>query len=330
MIIPTKLLVLFLAGNTKCKFCLSETTINYFVNNFCDSCSFFEPLSFIGNIPFTYVCLGDGQAEVIINVRGGKPEFSASNGSSSNYNFTLSGSSLTNDGTYSDPDGIFSFTITSGDIWNLVVDDDLGCGPISTGGTFTENIDNCSNYCSLYPIQTQILPFDGDTIILVNNDVPLMVGISNPDSLQTYNHIWQPSSSLSCENCPSPIASPYESTEYTVTTSNDSGCIKIDTILIRVATVADPDSFLTIYPGITLNNDGRNDIFYIDGLELFPRNELIVFNRWGNIVFQATPYNNNWDGSYQGKPLPEGTYYYILRTDLGNTKTFKGSIVIIR
>jgi gliding motility-associated-like protein len=67
----------------------------------------------------------------------------------------------------------------------------------------------------------------------------------------------------------------------------------------------------------TPNNDGQNDTFFIFGIELYPKNELTVYNRWGNVVYQKFGYLNEWDGySNMNKigaaPLPVGTYYYVL------------------
>mgnify|MGYP003574981760 CR=1 FL=1 len=61
---------------------------------------------------------------------------------------------------------------------------------------------------------------------------------------------------------------------------------------------------------ITPNGDGKNDVFKIDGIELYRENTLSIFNRWGNEVFRsAGGYRNNWDGN----GLSEGTYYYVLK-----------------
>ena len=84
------------------------------------------------------------------------------------------------------------------------------------------------------------------------------------------------------------------------------------------------------------NGDGINDFFVFPELEDFPNNfennELIVFNRWGDIVFQEGPYSNTWDGTNQatGQSLPAGTYYYILRLDLGNGEVKQGQITLVR
>ena len=86
---------------------------------------------------------------------------------------------------------------------------------------------------------------------------------------------------------------------------------------------------------ITPNEDGLNDNFVFDILlqypDEFPNNEFIVFNRWGNIVYEAKPYNNDWNGTNNNnKPLPEETYYYILRLDFGAGLIMKGDVTILR
>ncbi len=87
---------------------------------------------------------------------------------------------------------------------------------------------------------------------------------------------------------------------------------------------------------ITPNEDGVNDRFVFDILEVnppdrFPDNELIVFNRWGDLVFQQKNYDNSWNGVNQrGEPLPTGTYYFILRLDLEDGYIIRGDISVIR
>lgn len=86
---------------------------------------------------------------------------------------------------------------------------------------------------------------------------------------------------------------------------------------------------------ITPNGDGLNEQFIFDELvqnpTLFPDNELIIFNRWGNVVFTEKPYQNNWGGENStGGKLPEGTYYYVFRLDLNEGLIIKGDITIVR
>jgi len=86
---------------------------------------------------------------------------------------------------------------------------------------------------------------------------------------------------------------------------------------------------------ITANDDGLNDVFVFDILVQNPNdyvnNEFLVFNRWGDVVYEAKPYSNDWGGTNQnGKPLPEGTYYYILRLDFAAGLILKGDVTILR
>jgi gliding motility-associated-like protein len=81
----------------------------------------------------------------------------------------------------------------------------------------------------------------------------------------------------------------------------------------------------------TPNNDGVNDIFVVPCLGTDGRldNEVSIFNQWGDEVFGAQPYNNNWDGTYNGEDLPAGTYYYVVKFNAdGGIKT--GFLVLQR
>jgi len=85
--------------------------------------------------------------------------------------------------------------------------------------------------------------------------------------------------------------------------------------------------------GFSPNNDGTNDVFVIRGIDRYPSNTFTIYNRWGNKLFEASPYKNDWDGksttgiTVGGDDLPVGTYFYIL--DLGDgSKIFKGTIYL--
>jgi len=56
-----------------------------------------------------------------------------------------------------------------------------------------------------------------------------------------------------------------------------------------------------------------------------------IINRWGDEVFFEAPYENVWQGYWQGKPLPGATYYYILKVKMnGEWKEFNGPLTIVR
>ncbi|MEO7176617.1 MAG: cohesin domain-containing protein [Saprospiraceae bacterium] len=83
---------------------------------------------------------------------------------------------------------------------------------------------------------------------------------------------------------------------------------------------------------ITPNGDGKNDQFLIECIENAP-NILSIYNRWGQEVFMINNYKNNWEGTdKQGKFLPDGAYFYVLRVQLptGDERIYKGDVSIAR
>ena len=85
---------------------------------------------------------------------------------------------------------------------------------------------------------------------------------------------------------------------------------------------------IKVYSGFSPNRDGINDYFKIEGLEVYPDNKLQIFNRRGTILFSQENYRNNWDGTLNGRDLPEGTYFYLLED--GKGKQYKGFIQLNR
>lgn len=79
---------------------------------------------------------------------------------------------------------------------------------------------------------------------------------------------------------------------------------------------------------ITPNGDGFNDRWQIFLLEKVGPCSATVFNRWGMEVYTSTSYDNKWEGTINGEPLQEGTYYYVVKCT--NGKVYKGPINIIR
>jgi len=83
-----------------------------------------------------------------------------------------------------------------------------------------------------------------------------------------------------------------------------------------------------IYTGFSPNGDNINDFFTIRNVEQLTNNELIIYNRWGNLVFTMNNYNNGWNGSFNNSPLPDGTYFYVFRP--GDGTEVAGYLVISR
>ncbi len=105
-----------------------------------------------------------------------------------------------------------------------------------------------------------------------------------------------------------------------------------DTASVKIVVVPEGNrASIIIYNGITPNSDGRNDTWIIDGIEEYPENEVLLFNRWGDQIMYFRNYNNNnvvWDGrNRNGKELPNGTYYYIVKLKSAG-EVFTGWVII--
>ncbi|MGE0562119.1 MAG: gliding motility-associated C-terminal domain-containing protein [Flavobacteriales bacterium] len=137
-------------------------------------------------------------------------------------------------------------------------------------------------------------------------------------------YVWTPSIGLSDTTISSPIANPVTTTTYYLTVTSADGCISTDSVIVTVIpTIRFPD-------GITPNGDGKNDTWVIDYLDQYPNHVVEIYNRWGEMLFRSTNYQNDWNGTYGGQNLPVGTYYYVIELNDGKTKPFTGPLTVLR
>jgi gliding motility-associated-like protein len=111
--------------------------------------------------------------------------------------------------------------------------------------------------------------------------------------------------------------------------SNDNCPNETDTVIVIVSIC---DGFNPVFPTvITPNFDGRNDLFVIEYLELIhPDCYVTIFNRWGDVVYESVGYADPWDGTFNGEPLPMGTYFYRIELNDAAGTIYTGDISIIR
>jgi gliding motility-associated-like protein len=138
---------------------------------------------------------------------------------------------------------------------------------------------------------------------------------------------WSPGAGMSDSTMANPIVSPTITTTYTVFETNSNGCKGWDTVTVTILPT------FVIPNGFSPNGDGYNDIWQIDYIYLFPDCEIEVFNRWGEPLFYSRGYNTPWNGTYNGKPVPVGTYYYLIRLHDKDKKFpdhYTGPLTILR
>ncbi|MEO6720461.1 MAG: PKD domain-containing protein [Ferruginibacter sp.] len=148
------------------------------------------------------------------------------------------------------------------------------------------------------------------------------------------NWAWSPSDFLSCTNCLNPISKPNSSITYTLTAFNSDGCKATDTVSLRLICGR---NLLYIPTAFSPNNDNLNDRFTIHGSGVKIIRSIIVFNRWGKVVFERKNINandpkNSWDGYYNGEPMPVGAYVYLVQTECeaGEVFEYRGNVMIVR
>jgi gliding motility-associated-like protein len=113
-----------------------------------------------------------------------------------------------------------------------------------------------------------------------------------------------------------------------VTVTDEHGCSNSDTI--RILACNAPMLLDPIANAFTPNNDKVHDTWEINNIGLFPNASIKVFDRWGRMVYSIDKgYQNDWDGTSNGKDLPMDTYYFILNLNAGD-EPITGTVTIIR
>ena len=151
-------------------------------------------------------------------------------------------------------------------------------------------------------------------------------------------YTWSPVTGLSCTNCAAPvITADTNNMVYSVRvySTPDSSCYSVDSVVVIVAPPVLPDSFI-MPSAFTPNGDGRNDVFgpIISVNFTNPTFKVFkIYNRWGQLVFNG---NGPWDGKFDGKDQPVGTYIYYIEVQYpaqdNSTPTYKkeGSVTLLR
>ena len=193
------------------------------------------------------------------------------------------------------------------------------------------NAENCANSDSVYvSVVTDVLTVAAasDSVICPGEDV-------NFTASGGESYTWSGPDGLYTENSAFTIyaTTPENTGWYYVTVTDSNGCFGFDSTYLSVA----PNAKCLFIPDLTTPDlDGHNDYWEIHGLENFTEAVVEIYNRWGNLVYTASPYKNDWDGTVNngatigssGK-VPVGTYFYIITlNDEDNTPPFKGYLEV--
>jgi len=192
------------------------------------------------------------------------------------------------------------------------------------GGTLTGNpvaftYPDSGTYLITASVNNECLKFTSDTSVFLNSCACTLSinansgAILRGDTLQlnatgATSYSWTPATGLSCTNCPNPLAYPEATTTYYVTGTDASGCVAYDTVVVSVDIKCNeffiPDIFTPNGSGPTVN---EKLCAFSNCVRQF---NLIIYDRWGEKVFETSDINICWDGKYKDKEAPPGAYAY--------------------
>jgi gliding motility-associated-like protein len=208
----------------------------------------------------------------------------------------------------------------------------------NTAGTYLLEVQELSADGCLGPLRSGQVFVNTAPTIIANSNSPVCAGSSiylTAQTVQGGTYLWLSSNEYSSSTQNSVIlsASAADAGTYSLVVSAN-GCTSAPSVITIIVNSCDVIDF-NIPEGFSPNGDGVNDLFVIRGIERYPANTFIIFNRWGDKVFEASNYQNKWDGKTTmglrvgGDDLPIGTYFYVL--DLHNgSDIYKGTIYLNR
>ena len=134
---------------------------------------------------------------------------------------------------------------------------------------------------------------------------------------------WTPDVAIENNQVEKPAVSPAENTLYLLKVVSADGCVATDDVLVTVY----KDIFVPT--AFSPNGDGINDTWRIPFLNSYTGAEVKVYNRYGQLVYLAAGSEVNWDGRFKGKPLPSGSYVWMI--SIASLKKFiHGSVMMVR
>ncbi|RZM11236.1 MAG: gliding motility-associated C-terminal domain-containing protein [Pedobacter sp.] len=139
------------------------------------------------------------------------------------------------------------------------------------------------------------------------------------------SYFWTPSTGLDDPTKLNPIASPLESTTYTLNVVSGLGCITaVDQAFVLVY------NELSIPASFSPNGDGTNDVWNITAIDTYLKPKVSIMNRYGELIYESSDYYlHPWNGKHKNVDVPVGVYYYliVLAPDI---KPRSGSLTLLR
>lgn len=204
----------------------------------------------------------------------------------------------------------------------------------STPGTYTVNYNFNASNCVQSGTGTQVITIHQLPVISVSSDVTITsdenTTLNANSSTATYT--WFPANNLSCTVCPNPVASPKETTVYCVKTT-DGVCTNTACVKVNIETPCQADTDIYLPSAFSPNGDYNNDAFCVQGeTKCVTDFKMMIYNRWGEKVFETTNHSFCWDGTYKGKVLEPEVFVYSVNVIFSSKKELnkKGNVTLLK
>lgn len=322
-------------------------------NNGCmliESFNITEPDSLIVDYSVTNVsCFGDSNGSILLDIIGGTPDYS--------FNWSPFGFAQDSNLYYQLNQGSYAVTVTDANGCSVIIPkidvnqpnaislnytaNNILCFGDETGSITTQIIGGAPPYTYLWSTGSSTSSVSNveagnySLSITDNNgcEADINITLTEPEELivtytigtniidlvvggghEPYTYVW--SSGATTQDVTGITGG-----IYSVTVSDDNDCVVV-TVIDFLVDLRIPDAF-------SPNNDGSNDFWQIEGIDQYPEARVEIYNRWGQLIFESNGYNEMWDGTYNGKDMPHGSYVYILTLEEG-LDPINGIVTIIR
>ena len=303
--------------------------INSVVNPVNSSASWSGPGIVSGGNTFNPVINQPGQYTVILNDNV--------NGCSSTYSVTIEPPTLinitsvnvTNVSCFNGSNGAIAINTDNGNgsnldySWNPSQNNSASVNGLTTGNyTVTvSNEDGCEDDTTVFvnqpgPISISQIDSVGSECGEANGSLSVLAsgGVGN------FTYSWSSGNTGATANN-------IDAGTFTVTATDGNGCPASESFDLGCT----PLIPVVIPQFLSPNGDNQNELWLLQNTAQYPNIKVTVYNRWGNVVFEAEPYNNDWNGHLKGtnpNPLPAATYFYVVDTNKKSQDPYQGYIEI--
>ena len=203
---------------------------------------------------------------------------------------------------------------TENTTYTLTATNDFGC---ETQITFDVEVIDLQNTIEASITTSDLITGQPVTLFVTEND--------------DYMYNWSPAELLDDATSSSPTFTLTEEVTFEVEVTDSNGCIAVRTVVVTPADTPCAEPYVFVPNAFTPNGDGLNEQLHVDGNQIVDMH-LLIYNRWGERVFEAVDQSQMWDGTFEGKALDPDVfgYTFICTCTNGDTFSSQGNISLLR